>query len=99
MYADDTQIYKLCRPSEIVDTINSTEQCISNAKTRMFHNKLQMNDDKTEAILFARKGLATEHLRKSININDTAIKFVPMLRNLEVTLDSSLSFNQPIMNT
>ena len=71
----------------------------------MFHNKLQMNDDKTEAILFARKGLATEHLPKSIKINDTAVNFVPMLRDLGVTLDSSLSFNpslsfnQHVMNT
>ena len=32
MYADDTQIYKSCRPSEIVYTINSIEQCISNVK-------------------------------------------------------------------
>ena len=99
MYADDTQIYKSCRPSEIVDTINSIEQCISNAMTWMFHNKLQMNDGKTEAILFARKGLASEHLPKSIKINDTAINFVPMLRDLGVTLDSSLSFNQHVVNT
>ena len=57
------------------------------------------DDDKTEAILFARKGLATEHLPKSIKIDDTAINFVPMLRDLGVTLDSSLSFNQHVMNT
>ena len=80
MHADVTQIYKSCRPSEIVDIINSIEQCISNVKTWMFHNKLQMNDDKTEAILFARRGLATEHLQKSIKIDDTAINFVPMLQ-------------------
>ena len=65
----------------------------------MLHNKLQMNDGKAEAILFARKGLATEHLPKSIKINDTAINFVLMLRDLGVTLDSSLSFNQHVMNT
>ena len=53
VYADDTQIYKSCMPSEIVDTIKCIEQCISNVKTWMFHNKLQMNDDKTKAILFA----------------------------------------------
>ena len=64
-----------------------------------FHNKLQMNDDKTEAILFAQKGLATEHLPKSIKIDDTAINCVPMLRDLGVTLDSSLSFNQHVTNT
>ena len=39
-----------------------------------------MNDDKTKATLLARKGLATEHLPKSIKIDDTAINFVPMLR-------------------
>ena len=79
MYADDTQIYKSCRPSEIVDTINSIEQCISNVKTCMFHNKLQMNDGKTKAILFARKGLAAEQLPKSIKINGTVINFVTVL--------------------
>ena len=41
-----------------------------------------MNDEKIEAILFARKGLATEHLPKSIKIDNTAINFVPMLRDL-----------------
>ena len=58
MYADDTkisQIYKPCRPSETVDTINSIEQCISNVKAWMLHNKLQMNDNKTEAILLHEK--------------------------------------------
>ena len=53
MHANNSQIYKSCRPSEIVDIINSIEMCISNVKTWIFHNKLQMNDDKTEAILFA----------------------------------------------
>ena len=65
----------------------------------MFHNKLQMHDDPTKAILFARKGLSTEHLPKSIKIVETAINFVPMLRDLGVTLDSSLSFSQHVMNT
>ena len=65
----------------------------------MLHNKLQMNYDKIEAILFARKGLATEHLPKSIKIDDKAINFVPMLRDLWVTLDSFLSFNQHVMIT
>ena len=40
-----------------------------------------------------------EHLPKSIKVDDTAINFVPMLRDLRVTLDSSLSFNQHVMNT
>ena len=99
MYADDTQIYKSCTPSEIVDTIKCKEQCISNVMVWMFHNKLQMNDDKTEARLFSKNGFATEHLPKLITMNDTTITFVPMIRDLGLTLDSSLSFNQQVMNT
>ena len=56
------------------------EQCISNVKTWMFPNKLKMNDDKTEAIPFARKGLTTEHLPKLITVNDTTIACVPMIQ-------------------
>ena len=55
MFADDTQIYKSCRLSEVVDTVNSIEQCILNVNIWMLHNKLQMNDDKTEAILLHEK--------------------------------------------
>ena len=47
--------HKSCRPSEIVDTINSIEQCISNAKTWMFHNKLQMNDEKPKPYFLYEK--------------------------------------------
>ena len=35
----------------------------------------------------------------NIQIDDTAINSVPILRDLGVTLDSSLSFNQHLMNT
>ena len=58
-----------------------------------------MKDDKTEAILFAQKELATEHLPKLITINDTTIAFVPMIRDLGITLNSSLSFKQQVMKT
>ena len=48
----------------------------------MFHNKLQMNNDKTEAIFFAQKGLATEQLPKLIKTNHTTITFVPIIGEL-----------------
>ena len=47
-----------------------------------------MDDDKTEAILFARKGMANEHLRKLIKISDITIAFVPMIQGPDITLDS-----------
>ena len=50
-YIKCMQIYKSWTLPEIVDTIKCLEQCISNVKTWMFHNKLQMHGDKNEAIL------------------------------------------------
>ena len=44
-----------------------------------FQNKLQMNDDETEAMFFAQTGLATEHLLKLITINDTIVTFLSMI--------------------
>ena len=73
VYANDIQIYRSCTPSEIADTIKCIEQCISNIKTWMFHNKLQMNNDNTEAILFAWKGFESEHLPKLILISDAIL--------------------------
>ena len=56
-----------------------------------------MNDNKTEGILFAQKGLATEHLPKLITINNNTIAFMPMIQDLGIILDSSHSFNQQVI--
>ena len=53
LYADDTQIYSSSSPSEISATIHNMEKCICDVKSWMICNKLQMNHDKTEAILIA----------------------------------------------
>ena len=45
MYADDTQVYiafKLKTPHEFIDTINES---ISDLRTWMINNKLNINDD------------------------------------------------------
>ena len=46
IYANDTQIYKACRSYEIVNTFHGIEQCISNGKTWMYDNTLQMIPNK-----------------------------------------------------
>ena len=50
LYADDTQLYSSSSPSEISATIQNIEKCICDVKSWMICNKLQMNNDKTEAI-------------------------------------------------
>ncbi|KAL3882592.1 hypothetical protein ACJMK2_028920 [Sinanodonta woodiana] len=99
LYAADTQIYKSSHPTEVDATIHEVEKCIYDVKSWMRCNKLQMNVNKTEAILITTQRLSHSHsLLQTINISNTNIKFSQSVRNLGVSLDSTLTLHQDVMN-
>ncbi|KAL3886192.1 hypothetical protein ACJMK2_026201 [Sinanodonta woodiana] len=99
LYADDTQIYKSRHPTEVDATIHEVEKYISNVKSWMTCKKLQMNDDKTGAILIITQRLSYSHsLPQTINISNNNIIFSQSVQNLGVTLDSTLTLHQHVMN-
>ena len=53
-YADDTQLYKAIERDNLPILINITEDCISDLKEWMTKNKLQLNESKTEMVLFGK---------------------------------------------
>lgn len=56
MYIDGIQVFKLCSiPIGIVDTMSQIDLSISIVRRHVL-NKLSMNNDKTEAIMIAKKG-------------------------------------------
>ena len=58
-----------------------------------------MNEDKTDVLLVIFKRIFNlQHLPEFMNINGTCIQFSPSVRNLGVTLDSTLSVHQDVMN-
>ena len=58
-----------------------------------------MNKDKTEVLLVTSKRvIKSEPFPEFMNINGTSVKFCPSLRNLGVTLDSTLSLHQHVLN-
>ena len=97
--ADDTQIYKSFYLDECLSSILCVEKCVSNVKTCMTSNKFQMNDDKTDVLLVTAKQIVNlQHLPGVMNINGTCVNFSPSVRNLGITLDSTLSLHQHVMN-
>ena len=50
-----TQVYKPCNANDLASSILSVEKCVSDIKTWMLSNKLQMNEDKTEVLLVTPK--------------------------------------------
>ena len=90
--ADDTHVHKSFDLDDCLPSILCVEKCVSDDKTWITSNKLQMNDDKTDVLLVAAKRIVNlQHLPEFMNINDTCVKFSPSVRNLGVTLDSTLS--------
>jgi len=50
MYADDTQLYIHCKPSDTVDAVAKLERCIAVVENWMAASRLTMNSDKSEVI-------------------------------------------------
>ena len=102
LYADDTQVYKSFVLNDCVSSILCVEKCISDVKTWMMSNKLEMNEDKTEVtvllLVTAKQLVNLQHLPEFMNINGTCVTFSPSIRNLDITLNSTLSLHQHIMN-
>ena len=83
LFPDDTHVNKSCNVNDMDSVILYVEKCVSDITTWMLSNKLQMNEDKTEVLLVTPNEL---------------LNFAPSLRNLGVTLDSTLSLYQHILN-
>ena len=80
--------------------ISAMQECVSDVKSRMTLNRLQLNDGKTEAMLVMSKRASTSGLiPQSMHKGDTDIDFSDLVKNLGVTLNNSLSMRQQVTNT
>ena len=71
--------------------------CISDVQAWMHNNKLQLYPDKTEMIIFTSKRYQhNSHLPSEIGVNGSQISVSSYVRNLGVTLDQNLSFQQHV---
>ena len=75
-FADDSQIRRSSQPSDIDQTVLNVQDNVSDIRYWMTDNKLQPNEDKTEAMLFdsselqdAPASLSIQHLSNSIQFH------------------------------
>lgn len=99
-FADDTQIHESCHPDQLGPTIQRLQSCISDIRSWMTHNKLKLNDDKTEALLVKSKTcIIPDPPITSVRVGDADIVFAPCVRDLGfmVTADN-LSLEKQVSN-
>ena len=97
-FADDNQLYKETVPDQI-QTTEIMKKCITDVKLWMTHNKLQLNDSKTESMLVKSHRLSVNlSLPSSMCIGNSEVLFVSSVKNLGVTLDCNLNVIQHVLN-
>ena len=99
-YADDTQIYISADIDDIGPSLIRLENCISDVREWMLENKLKINDEKTELIVFSPPCFKNSPLinNLSINVNNNTIQQCKKVKNLGVVLDSNMSMIPQIDN-
>ena len=99
-YADDTQMHDNDKPDNVQALLSRTADCYNDVKDWMTHNKLQLNDDKTEAMLVGtRQKIAQLPTSLSLQLDNTSIPISDSVKNLGVILDSTLSLQKFISST
>ena len=100
-YADDTQTYSEVKCGDLADLIGATEQCANDLKDWMLSNKLKLNDDKTEAMLFINNKHHMNVINDKdmiLNVNGHQITMSKTLRNLGVIMDPNMTMSSQIGN-
>ena len=98
-FANDTQLHQSAHITELDQLISGIQDCITDFKTWMIHNKQQLNDDKTELRLATPKKFHNRSsLPPALQSNQVDISFSPSVRSLGVVLDQTLSFKQHVLN-
>jgi len=90
-YADDTQIYGFCRPSEVDDLSRRVSGCIDEVSVWMKANRLQLNPAKSEVLWCSSPRRQHQIPTSPVRIGSTSVLPVSSVRDLGVYLDADVT--------
>ena len=90
-------LHFLFKPSEHSQGISKLEACIADVRSWAIHNKLMLNDNKTEIVHVSSKFRKTSSL-PHVNIGGIEIASSSSAKDLGVVIDSSLQLKHHIRN-
>ena len=99
-YADDTLMsvsFKAGVHQEELQSINDLEECLMKTNEWMCHNRLKMNPDKSEFILFGNKQQLLKCVSTELSVNGSTIPAATEINFLGVCLDTELDMKKQIL--
>ena len=98
-YADDSQIYLSFKPDDLSsqqNAITAMQNCIDDIRSWMEHDKLLLNDEKTEFLVIGTRQQLSKVNISSITVGNSAIMKSSVVRNLGSYIYDKLSMNSHI---
>ena len=100
MYADDIQVYAEfdpCSQTDVGQTLQRLSNCVKDIQNWMFVNKLKLNQDKTEFIIFASPAHHRKLQHVALHLDDhTTISPSDSIRLLGCVLDKHMSMTDQV---
>ena len=91
-------MYIAFHPNEEASALQKLEHCINDLRKWMNKNRLKLNDNKTEFIIFGSKSKLGKINTRSINVGKEKIIAVKEVRNIGAYFDSELKMQTQIQN-
>ena len=98
-YADDHCIFKSFKAGQVPDqenAIKEMENCLDSIRQWMKHNRLKMNDTKTEVIYFGNQVQLDKCNLSSLKVGTSEVDASQTIKYLGVTLDTNMTFTKHI---
>ena len=95
-YVDDTKIYQSCASTDIHSCMQQVSEGLENIAGWCCANHLLINPDKTNLVLFETRQLVSKLLDITVSFLGQQLCPVSSAKDLDVTLDSGLTFNNHI---
>jgi hypothetical protein len=99
LYADDTQTYGACAPSEVDSFLSKVSECVCSAAEWMRSNRLQLNAAKTEFLWCATSRRQHRLPATGPTVGSSAVIPADFVRDLGIFIDSDLSMRTHVQKT
>ena len=98
-FADDSQLYvsfKTNDPTDEKTALTRIQACVRELKAWLNHNRLQLNDNKTEVFVITTPSCANKHSVTDVIVGDSIIRPTAVARNIGVIFDNELSLKSQV---
>ena len=98
-FADDSQLYvsfKINDPTDEKAALTRIQACVREIKAWLNHNRLHLNDNKTEVLVITTPSSANKHSVTDVIVGDSIIRPTAVARNIGVMFDNELSLKSQV---